>query len=1033
MNCEKLHLKQLVSSSWLEKANLWLRLASKPSLCWNFDINYFKKEFISKVLQEYDLNEINEFEQFEKIFKQELTISLNKGNPYDMGLPLSSLLKEKLKINLSFTYKNILNPINSLNDYKNEVLTNQKENLINFSNTQLKEAFDILKKESFYLELKDLILNNFKGESLLDFFIKNEKKLENTHFKDLNYKYLSDKFLLSPNNFNKFDYKSTLNKVNKLFKDSIFKEANKIILQSVFWIDSKIKTKRYSYETALVNFYFICIAVITEKNINEIKDLNSLYNLNKYFFNKDFFESFNINFDYRYWYETWNKEFKMKENFTNFNNYEQLANFLSNLRKKINLPTKELKNPYDIKKISISIVWEQSNKEFYKVEVLSTILNSLLMNWTEIGLFITSWGTSEANKIMIYKNQIKNLYYSFLNLKKIINYFKDKPFEYMKGTYSLLEEFPRASSKDESKLIYNINSFLKTNLIVFSESTINLMKLCKKNKMIVFDLLKPQLDLLLNKNWKITSADLNTIIHELFIVTFPTESFKFLSENIIVSLSKLKKANNNLVGLNNIYHEIISYISNYYNSLKEIEKFKVNSSLKNINKITTYKMWIELKKGYNSFVPFIIEEVKKLNQIFLDNIGLEKEVSNYLLNPEYLDSIIKFTGSIPSFLDKLDEGLERFKLKELEINPNDLYKAIPLKQLEENRTNLDLKSQITEFYKNKKDNLKTLKTFLWTKDSESITEKSEVLNCLKDLLKGNIEKKFNSLEKQYFIDYNKVFETFLILLWNKEKGWLALKPKKMFSKMLVFFNWDNQAFKDKNCFKQRIKGKETEFLNIIKEFHPSLKGFEYDKDWKLLKDEYTFELLKFKIEDVRHPNYWFAGNHSVCCMSFWNQKQFDYMFQKGFSIVNVYYKNKVIANSVIYTANNNNFLIFDNIEIAPNYKFLEKNCGIFNWFLDFSNFISELNEIEFVWLWTSYNDINQELINDILPLSAIGVRSDLSDIDWYVKSIHDLEFKIEVDDVNKKTDFYLDAKYGIYLLKWEKKQAKIKLFKPING
>lgn len=1030
MDFEKLYLKEIVTSCWTKKVKLWEKLSKIETKLESglFDINFYKIDLLKKIIKEYDINSITKFEDFESIFKQELETKLNtvffKNNSLksETGLKesLPLILKDKLKIKLSFSYK--AKDALTLEDYKESLLNNHKKELNSYTKSNLENTFKLFKENLKVLELEKLLNSSYKWEDFMNFFIENQDYFSKLDL-SVNYNFLSNRIFQSPKNFNAFDYKSTLNILNKSFKDPLFKNFHSIFLQWVFWIDSKNKEKRKSYEIGLNNFYLFCINLFLKKNLDKIENLNSLYNFNRLIFNLDFFYHSDIEVNKSSLDKKWEKEFYLKEGFTNFNNYEQLANFLKNLRKKVNLPTKEIENPFDIQNIKLVISWEQTNEVFYTFYIASTILPSLLLGWKEIWELISLWWAKQANRIMLYKNQIINLYYIFVNLKNILNLLKTLKISNEEERFDELESFlfetPLANSYQTSWIKSEIKKLELKDIIlqspILNESVYGLLKICKKNKNIIFDFLRPQLILIHNQNWIIKQSDFNSIIHELFIVSFPSNTLKFLSENILISLSKLKKANNNLVSLNNIYNEVVSYITNYEDSVNELEK--INKSLK---KLTNYKIWLELKKWYNSFICFITEEIKKINELYLNNKGMDSEISNILLQPEYLNSIIKFTGSIPSFLDKIDTGLDRFKLKDFNLEEEDTFKRIELKTEDIKDVNLDLKSQIQKFYKNKKDYLRILKQQLGDPDDQDLKQsEQETLACLKDLLNGKIEKKFESIQKQYFINYGKVFNTFKILLGNKEKGWLALKPKKLFSKMLEFFEGEILAFRDFSTFKDKIIGKESEFLDAIKEFHPSMKWLYYNNEGVLKKDEYILELLTVKIEDIKNPNYWFAWNHSVCCMSFWNIKQYDYMFQKGFSIINVYYKNKVIANSVIYTSHNNNFLILDNIEIAPNYKFLDDELWIYNSLYNFTNFITEQKEIEFIGLWAQFNDINMDFVENNLKDKLVGRRK---------IPIGFNSFKLPIDDVNSSTSYYQDAKEGIYLLKGSLKEAKKYLY-----
>ena len=75
-----------------------------------------------------------------------------------------------------------------------------------------------------------------------------------------------------------------------------------------------------------------------------------------------------------------------------------------------------------------------------------------------------------------------------------------------------------------------------------------------------------------------------------------------------------------------------------------------------------------------------------------------------------------------------------------------------------------------------------------------------------------------------------------------------------------------------------------------------------------------------RIEPKCSPEYLSAGDATVCCMGFGSDKANDYAREEGFGIFNVYYKDRVIANSVLWIDDGLNCLVLDNIEVHPNYQ-----------------------------------------------------------------------------------------------------------------
>lgn len=75
-----------------------------------------------------------------------------------------------------------------------------------------------------------------------------------------------------------------------------------------------------------------------------------------------------------------------------------------------------------------------------------------------------------------------------------------------------------------------------------------------------------------------------------------------------------------------------------------------------------------------------------------------------------------------------------------------------------------------------------------------------------------------------------------------------------------------------------------------------------------------------KIEPKCSPEYLAAGDATVCCMGFGSHNAIDYALEEGFGILNVYFKSRIIANSVLWIDDKHNCLVLDNIEVHPNYK-----------------------------------------------------------------------------------------------------------------
>jgi len=78
-----------------------------------------------------------------------------------------------------------------------------------------------------------------------------------------------------------------------------------------------------------------------------------------------------------------------------------------------------------------------------------------------------------------------------------------------------------------------------------------------------------------------------------------------------------------------------------------------------------------------------------------------------------------------------------------------------------------------------------------------------------------------------------------------------------------------------------------------------------------------------RIEEKCSPEFLIAGDASVCCMSLGTGKAVQYALQPGFGIFNIYFKDRIIANSLLWENENEDgtkTLVIDNIEVHPNYQ-----------------------------------------------------------------------------------------------------------------
>lgn len=113
--------------------------------------------------------------------------------------------------------------------------------------------------------------------------------------------------------------------------------------------------------------------------------------------------------------------------------------------------------------------------------------------------------------------------------------------------------------------------------------------------------------------------------------------------------------------------------------------------------------------------------------------------------------------------------------------------------------------------------------------------------------------------------------------------------------------------------------------------------------------------FKIVVEPKGSPEFLAAGDATVCCMSFGSQKAKVYAEEKGFGILNVYYRDRIIANSVIWVNEPYKCLVLDNIEVHPNYT--KHNEIIKECFLTAARKLTEQYGLKFAVQGRQYNDL----------------------------------------------------------------------------
>lgn len=151
------------------------------------------------------------------------------------------------------------------------------------------------------------------------------------------------------------------------------------------------------------------------------------------------------------------------------------------------------------------------------------------------------------------------------------------------------------------------------------------------------------------------------------------------------------------------------------------------------------------------------------------------------------------------------------------------------------------------------------------------------------------------------------------------------------------------------------------------------------------KEMVLLDKFHAKVERKCSPEFLIAGDASVCCMSFGQKKAVTYAFEKGFGIINVYYKDRVIANSLIWVNEPYNCLVLDNIEVHPNYK-------------RYNDILKKLFSKTVLYLLDAYH----------LDFAVQGIR--YNDLELY-DGLHQLRFVALLPAEVKTQDFYSDASF----------------------
>lgn len=175
-----------------------------------------------------------------------------------------------------------------------------------------------------------------------------------------------------------------------------------------------------------------------------------------------------------------------------------------------------------------------------------------------------------------------------------------------------------------------------------------------------------------------------------------------------------------------------------------------------------------------------------------------------------------------------------------------------------------------------------------------------------------------------------------------------------------------------------------------------------------IEDDVIIKLRDFKIciEPKGSPEYLIAGDASVCCMSLGTKKAIVYAKEKGFGVINVYYRERIIANSVIWINKPYQSLVLDNIEVHPNYLKFRELLKIS--FYTVAEYLMLLHELRFVVQGAGYNDL--ELYRRDAPMYHFEKMEpvEVCTENFYTDALH---FKIVMkksQDVNPEELIQLD-------------------------
>lgn len=448
-------------------------------------------------------------------------------------------------------------------------------------------------------------------------------------------------------------------------------------------------------------------------------------------------------------------------------------------------------------------------------------------------------------------------------------------------------------------------------------------------------------------------------------------SFKLLAENIMKDRVYLDYVDTFI----DCYYKYYDLNNNCYNiSLSEQSDYPLKFLFKNYNK---YSMGLIKDLFYHIFENMVCNKVNHTT-IHDYSFKLEELLSMNILNEESIRKI-----AIKSPICKLDKVY--FKLKALDCGQNvnkRIFNKVVNKKFKSNLNDAILDGSdldiLIDFAKNQINQLYLLNKKI---DSNLVVPFNNFIERMKnyvnninvadmfsvfgdkvlDIINGEIDGIFSA--KDYYLN-NVELGTFVSELLKSDTFIPKVKNRKRLYSSLSNIKPIDDILSGNINTKERIA-----ILNEIKQRNISFNDSEFISD-----------LFIGKIEPKCSPEFLIAGDASVCCMSFKTEKATEYALEKGFGVINIYYKDRIIANSVIWINNHYNNLVIDNIEVHPNYT-------KFKMYIErlYRNMISDIvssYELEFAVQGRTYNDLKLYSQKQEVFRQAISAR-DISSRDFY--------------------------------------------------